>query len=150
MPAPTAPILGANGKLYRNTASNASPTWDLIPNCRSITPHISLSDVDVSGRAGGAAKQHEPGLIDFDWSLEMLYDPADTDMTTLITATYARTGVEFLILDQAQATTGSFGVRAFCKIFDFKRPEEIDGIMSASFELKNAYSTNAPATYTAA
>jgi len=148
MAAPTAPILGANGKLYRNTGSYGTPTWDLIPNCRSITGNHSMTDVNVSGRANGAAVAHEPGLVDFDFTLEMLYDPADTDMTTLITAFFARTGIEFALLDQASGTAGSFGTRAFCKLFNYKRPEEIDGIMSASFDIKNAYSTNPPAAFT--
>lgn len=149
MSAPTAPVLGANGKLYRNTGSYVSPVWDLIPNCRSLTPKHSMTDVEVSVRAGGAAKQHEPGLFDFSFTLEQLYDPADTDQTALITAFQNRTGVEFLALDQASGTTGSFGTRAFCKIFDYEKGEEIDGIMSAKFEIKNAYSTNPPAFFTA-
>lgn len=148
MSAPTAPILGANGKLYRNTGTYGSPTWDLVPNCRSITGNHSWSDVNVSGRAGGAAVQHEPGLIDFDFSIEMLYDPSDTDFTTIRDAAFARTGIEFALLDQASGTAGSYGTRAFCKFFNYKRPEEIDGIMSASFDIKNAYSTNPPAAMT--
>lgn len=148
MAAPTAPILGANGKLYRNTGTYGTPVWNEIPNCRSITGNHTMSDVVVSGRANGGAVAHEPGLLDFDFTLEMLYDPADADMTTLITAFFARTAIEFALLDQASGTAGSYGTRATCKLFNYKRPEEIDGIMSVSFDVKNCYSAYAPAGFT--
>lgn len=149
MAAPTAPVLGINGKLYRNTGSYGSPVWDLIPNCMDLELKHDWTDVEVTVRSGGGAKQHEPGLIDFGFTLKMLYDPADTDMTTLIAAAAARTGIEFLALDQAVGTAGSFGTRAFCKIFNYTKSENADGIMMASFDIKNAYSTNTAATYTA-
>lgn len=144
MAAPTAPILGANGKLYRNTNTYASPTWNEIPNVGDIEPEWKYGEFDVSLRAGGGAKMVEPTLLMVGLKFKMLYDPADADMTALITAATARTAVEFYILDQASSTAGSQGPRATMKCFDMGRKEGIDGIMMIEFDWKLCYSTNTP------
>lgn len=148
MAAPTAPILGANGKLYRNTGSNDSPTWDLIPNVRDIEAPLEFSDIDVSSRLGGGFKQHEPGLGDIMLNLIMLYNPADLDMVALITAAWTRAETQLLILDAAYDNAGSQGIKAFFKIFKSGRKEGVDGIMEQAFDLKLCYSAYPPSYVT--
>src|SRR5262245_11021781 len=112
----TAPVLGANGKLYYNTGSFGSPVWDLIPNCRDIETSLDFTDSDVTTRAGATMKQHEPALADLSFSISMLYDPNDADMAVLITAAWTRSAIEFLILDDLESIAGSQGIRGTFKI----------------------------------
>ncbi len=146
MTAPVAPIPGFNGKLYRNTGTNDSAVWDEMPNVRDIEAPLEFDDVNVSSRLGGGFKQHEPGQGDISLSLAMLHNPLDADMVALITAAWARTETQLLILDQAQSTAGSQGIKAFFKIFKAARKEALDGMMEQMFDLKLCY-TIYPPTY---
>lgn len=144
MAAPTVPIMGANGKLYRNTGSYGSPTWNLISNVRDIEPNWEFGDADVSSRAGGGFRWHEPTLVDIAFSATMLYDPADDDYVAFLAAAQARTAIDIFVLDQAQATAGSQGPRGIFKIFKFGRKEGLDGMMEVNIDFKLAYSANPP------
>jgi hypothetical protein len=149
--APTAPILGFNCKLYRNTSTYESPSWNEIPNCETVEAPIEFTDIEVSSRAGGGWKQHEPGMGDIGFTLTMpVYDPADADYIALLAAAQARTSIDFWMLDQSSGTTGSQGPRARFKCFKFGRTEELDGVCGFYFEYKICYDTNAPAWSTAA
>lgn len=150
MAAPTAPVLGLACKLYRNTGTYGSPTWNEIPNVGTIEPDWSMEEFALKLRSGGGFTMTEPTLANIGFEMEMMYDPADADMTTLLAAHYGRTATEFLILDQASGTTGSQGIRASFKSTDMKRTEVIDGVTMMKFAFKICYSANPPTWYTAA
>lgn len=149
MAAPSAPIVGFNGKAYYNSGSYASPTWVLWSNVGDIDVTDERTKIEIAIRAGNGFKFTAPGLRDIGYSGKSLYDPGDTTQTALKTAYDDGTAKEFLFLDQAQATAGSAGLRALMAITKFARPEPIDGVMMIDWELKPAYTSNVPALYTA-
>lgn len=149
MAAPTAPILGFNGKLYYNTASYVSPTWALISNVGDVKATLDADESDIGLRGMGGFWVTVAGLIKCSWEWSSIWDPADTVLLALQTKFYARTPTEFLILDQASGTAGSFGIRAACQIFKFPRQEELSKAMMIDIAIKPTYSANAPAVYTA-
>lgn len=150
MAAPTVPILGVNGKIYRNTGTYGTPTWNLISNVRDINTPWSFGSHEVSQRGAGGFRQHEPTLIDIEFSMTQIYDPADDDYVALLAAMQARTAVDFFILDQAQATAGSQGPRALFKCHKFERTEGLDAVMEVNMDFKLCYSANNPAWSTTA
>lgn len=148
MAAPTAPILGFNGKLYRNSGSYASPVWDEITNVGDITMTDEAGQADIGIRAMNGFQIAVAGLRKIGWEWTSVYDPADADQTALRTAYAARTPVEFLILDQANGTAGSQGIRVTCMLTKFARQEKLGDAMMVDVGIVPTYAANAPAAYT--
>lgn len=148
MAAPTAPILGFNGKLYRNTGTYGTPTWNEIPNVGDVEMTLEASEADISVRAGGGFEQVVAGLIKFEASWKSVYDPADEDQTALRTAFFARTPIEFAIMDQAVGTAGSQGIRATCMVMKMTRIEALGEAMMVDVSIRPTYATNAPSAFT--
>jgi len=138
--------MGWEQKLYRNTGSFGSPTWDLVTNCRDLTLTGSASKNDASTRLS-RVKTYAAGQIDLGFNFQMVYDPADTDLTAIRTAFYAQTALDLMDLDGLAATSGSLGVRAVCQIFSMEKGEPIDGIATYDIEAAPTYdSTNGGAS----
>lgn len=144
--------MGFDCKLYRNTGSYGSPTWDLMPNVMDANVTMEMDEADASIRgASGGAKLTVAALmgVTIEWS--MVWDTADADLLALRTAAFARTAVEFLALDQT--TTGGVspfgqGPRAICQLFGFSRPEPINGIATFPVVAKPTYdATNGGVTW---
>jgi hypothetical protein len=131
----TAVTLGFNAKLYRNTASYASPTWLLIDNCRDLKLNLPFGEADANARAGAGWEEKEPALIGASVEFEMLFDVADANYTVLEAAAFARTAIEFAVMNGAVATTGNRGLRATCKLFDFSRDEPLSETLKTSVKI---------------
>lgn len=149
MAAPSAPIVGFNGKMYYNTGTYGSPTWTIISNVGDIKMTDEADEGEIPIRAGAGYMLYVAGLRKVGWEWSSLYNPADTAISALITAYDARTPTEFLFLDQASGTTGSYGMRVTCMIFKAPRQEELSKAMMYDFAIKPTYAANAPARYTA-
>ena len=149
MAAPTAPVLGFNGKLYYNTGSYGTPTWTGIQNVGDINVTDERDVQDLPVRSMGSYMTHAVGLRKLTYAFQMVYDPADTAQAALLTAYAAGTTKDILVLDGPSSTAGSSGMRAYFHISKFARQEPIGGAMMVDVELKPAYAANAPTAYTA-
>ena len=148
MAAPTAPILGFQGKLYRNSGTYESPTWVLVDNVGDLELPLEAGEANISVRSGNGFELVVPGLIKYGLNFKMVYDPADANQTALRAAFFARTAIEFLALDQAVATAGSSGVRATMCVLKCSRSEALAEAMMCDVALKPTYAANGPAAYT--
>lgn len=143
-------VLSENAKFYRNTATYGSPTWDLISNVKDLTLNLDKDETDVTTRASGGFKEFVDGLIDASIEFSMLWDTADTDFTAIRTAFFAKTAIEFLILDGLQATAGSQGLRVTCMVKSFTRNETLGEALMVDCTIRPVKNSNAaPAWYTA-
>lgn len=149
MAAPTAPIVGFQGKMYYNTGTYGSPTWTIIDNVGDLKMSDEADEGEIAIRGGGGYMLYVAGLRKVGWEWSSLYNPADAAITALVAAYDARTPKEFLILDQASGTAGSYGFRVMCMIMKAPRQEELSKAMMYDFAMKPTYSANAPARYTA-
>lgn len=135
--------MGFDCKLYRNTGTYGSPTWDLVPNVRDATVQMEFDEADSSIRGALAgAKLTSAALLSLSIEFSMVWDTADTDMLAFRTAAFARTGVDLIALDQT--TTGGVspygqGPRAICQLFGLNRPEPINGIVTLDIVAKPCY-----------
>lgn len=148
MAAPTAPIRGVDCYTYRNTGSHSSPVLDVMPNVMGVKISQSYGESEIPSRAGQGDMMTEPTMRRRSAAWRMMYDPADTDFTTLQTAFENRTAIQFYFLDQISSTAGSAGPRFFAKIFKFDLDQDNDTIYGVDVEVKRCYDTNASGIYT--
>lgn len=129
-------VMGKDAKLYRNTGTNASPTWNEIPNCRDLSLGDSMTEVDVSARDGGGFNLVDVALQALELSFQMVGDYADADFVALQTAYYARTAIIFATASGAIATSGTQYVKLPAKITKFEKGEELDGVTMFDITIK--------------
>lgn len=149
MAAPSAPVMGFNGKAYYNTGTYGSPTWSLISNMGDVEVTDEMTEVELPLRAGAGFMFYAAGMRKLGFAWKMMHNPGDTAYTALQTAYAARTAQDFLFLDQAQGTAGSAGTRALTNLTKFARQEPLDGVMMTDVVAKPSYSANVPSLYTA-
>lgn len=138
-------VFGVNCKLYRNTGTYGSPVWNLCDQVRDVKLALPANEADVTTRLNGGYKAAEPVMIDAAVEFEMPWDPADTDLMALKTAFLARSAVEMFVLDGLVATSGSRGLRATMKVFDFSRDEGLENAAMATVKMKPCLAAQPPA-----
>ena len=139
--------LGLNAKLYRNTGSYASPTWNEIGNVKDVTLNLESAEADVTVRANNGWRATVPTLKDASVEFEMVWDTADEDFQAIRDAYLNNTTLEVLALDgpvSGAGSTGNQGLRAVCNVTDFSRSEPLEEALSVSVTVKPAYSVNPP------
>lgn len=137
---------GFQHKLYRNSATFATPTWVAVTNCRDLTMPQAMTKSDASIRAA-SSKMYAPGMLEWGLDWQMIYDPADTNLTALRTAFYARTNVDLMDLDGADTANGSLGARAVCGLFSFEKGEPIDGLATVDISAAPVFDLTNPGVY---
>lgn len=140
-------VLSENAKVYRNTGSYGSPTWDLVANIKDLTLNLDKDETDVTTRSSEGFKEFVDGLIDASVDFSMLWDDADSDFTAIRTAFFAKTAIEFLILDGPQSGTGSAGrqgLRATMMTKSFTRNENLGEALMVDVTLRPAKNANSP------
>lgn len=143
-------VLSENAKLYRNSASYGTPTWVEIDNVKDLTLNLDKDETDVTTRASGGFKEFVDGMIDASVEWSMLWDTADANFTAIRTAFFAKTAVEFLILDGDEGTAGSQGLRVTCMIKGFTRNETLGDALMVDVNIRPTKNANAaPTWYTA-
>lgn len=137
-------VLGLDAKLYRNTASWATPTWSLIDNVRDLTLNVEKGSADVSTRGSGGWRQNAVTLKDGSIEFEMVWDTADAEFTALKDAFFNDTTVECAAMDLLIATSGSQGLHADFNVGDFSRAEALEDALKVSVNLTPARTDNTP------
>jgi len=136
-------VTGLNCKLYRNTGTYGSPTWNELPNVRDVTLNQTSDTADASKRAS-SYKLNVTTLKDLSVNFEMVYVVSDDDWTTLKTAFYAGTAIEFAIVNGPIATSGTLGVRGTFQVKDFTISQGLNDVEKASVVLSLTEAANAP------
>ena len=135
--------LGLNAKLYRDTGS----AWDLVGNVKNLTLNMDKSEADVTTRANNGWKANIAALKDASVEFDMVYDLADTDMTTLLAAFLADTSIRFIVMDGLLdvAAAGSQGLQASFMINKFTIPQNLEEAIMCNVSMKPTYAAVAPA-----
>jgi Phage tail tube protein len=139
--------LGLDGKLYRNTGTFASPTWDLITNVKDVTLNLETGEADVSTRGNNGWRATVGTLKDASIEFDLIWDTSDADFTAVKDAFFNGTTIEFAVMDgliTGAGSTGSQGLRATCRINNFSRNEALEEAITVSVTAKPTYSTNPP------
>lgn len=121
--------LGKDAKLYRNTGTNASPTWNEIIGVMDLAMDFSKAKADLTGRDSGGFRMSGGTIIDAVINFGMIYDTDDADFDALRAAYFANTQIQYAVMDGDIALSGQEGFRAFCEIIGFDIGQELeDGI----------------------
>lgn len=142
--------LGLDAKLYRNTATYASPTWNEVKNVKDVTLNLEAGSADVTTRGNAGWRANIATLKDASLEFEMVWDTADDDFTAIRTAFLTNAAIEFAVLDGPVATSGSQGLRASMAITNFSRAEPLEEAIKVSVTAKPTYAANPPEWMTAA
>lgn len=142
-------VLAEDAKLYYNTGSYATPTWTEITNVKDLTLNLDKDEIDVTTRGSGGYKEFADGLIDASIDFSTVWDTSDTPFTAMRTAFFAKTAIEFLVLDGSSATSGNQGLRATCMIKTFTRNETLGDALMVDVSVRPVKNSDAaPAWYT--
>ena len=136
--------LGLDAKLYRNTGTHGSPTWNEVTNVKDLTLNLEAGEADVSTRGNGGWRANIATLKDASLEFEMVWDTADDDFTAIRTAFLTNGSIEFAVLDGGSAVAGSQGLRALMAITNFSRSEPLEEAITVSVTAKPTYSTDPP------
>ena len=140
--------LGLDAKLFRNTSTYASPTWNEITNVRDVTLNLEAGEADVTTRGNNGWRATIATLKDASIEFEMVWDSADDDFTAVRDAFLNKAALELAVMDGAMATAGSQGLRASFMITSFSRNEPLEEAITVSVAAKPTYSANPPSWLT--
>lgn len=135
-------------KIYHNTGSYATPTWDEMDWIRDVTLSLPTAAAEASNRAGGGWEEFIEGLISLTINCSADWDESNADQDVIKTAKTGRSGVEILCLDGDEGTSGNEGIRATCMVEDFERVEVLGESQKLNFSLRPRRNSDAaPAWY---
>ena len=134
---------GIGGRLYRNSGTYGSPTWAQIDRVKDVTPSMPWDMVEAGSRAT-RAKLYMKARTDLSIQVVCKADDADAGYGALRDAAVSPTTVvDCLILDGAITIEGARGWRGEFLVNLTGQPQEIDGSIYDTFELKPTFTTNA-------
>lgn len=136
--------LGMNAKLYRNSATYASPAWAEMPNAKDVTLNLETGEADVSTRGNNGWRAILATLKEGSIEFESIWDTADEGFAALRQAYFNNTAIEMAVMDGDITETGSEGLRASMSVTNFTRNEPLEEAITASITLKPTYSANPP------
>lgn len=139
-------VLSEDAKLYYNTGSYSSPTWSEICGVKDLTLSLEKDEIDLTTRCSGGFKEYADGLLDANITFNMLYDPADAAFTALQTAFFAKSSVEFAVMDGAlppPSGSTSQGLRATCMVKSFSRSESLGDALMTDVAVRPVANSNA-------
>jgi len=134
---------GIGGVVYRNTGTYVTPTWtpqSLVKDVRVPAPW----DMAEAGSRETRAKLYMKTRVDLGgFSVTMRATDANAGYLAFRAAAVSPTSVlDLLILDGAIATEGVHGFRAEFLASLTDEPQEIDGSIYDTFDLKPAWTAN--------
>lgn len=141
--------IGFDGKLYRNTGSYGTPSWNEITEVRDCGWTIDVDAHEVGSRAG-RTKKYLPGRVDVAFEFGLSYDSTVDDEDALFDAALAGTNIEFAMMDGSISTTANKGIRMDAAVYSWNRSEPLDGGMeNPGITIKPAPNANStPIQYT--
>lgn len=134
------PILGLNAKLYRNTGTWATPSWNEMDNVKDLTLNLTKGEADVSKR-GSSWRLTVGTLLTAELTFQSIWDEDDTDLAAIQSAFLNGTSIELLILDKAVLSTGAQGLHAMFQITRYTRNEQLEQALTVDITAKPAYET---------
>ena len=133
-----------DAKLYRNTGTYASPTWEEIGNVKDVTLNLEKGEADVTTRANNGSRATVGTLKDASIEFQMVWDTLDSGFDAIRQAFFNNASIEFAVMDGAITDPDSEGLRATFYIFNFTRNEALEEAIMVDVSIKPTYSENAP------
>ncbi len=133
---------GIGGVVYRNTGTYATPSWTaqtLVKDAMVPSPY----DFAEAGSRETRAKLYMKTRIDLQHKIVMRADDANAGVLAFRAAAVSATAVvDLLILDAPITIEGAHGFRSEYLVSLADEPQEIEGSIYDTFELKTPWTTN--------
>ncbi len=139
-------VLGLDAKLYRNTATWGSPSWDEFTNVKDVKLNLQKAEADTTTRGGNGWRSKTGTLKEGSIEFTMVWDPGGTDFEAVKNAFFNDTLLDLAVLDGAYASGN--GLRAEFSVLDFSRDEPLEDVLTATVKLGIGYSSNTPEWWT--
>jgi predicted secreted protein len=140
--------LALKAKLYRNTSTNQTPSWNEVKNVKDLTLTLEKSEADVTTRGNDGWRATIGALKDASIEFAMVWDTADDDFTAIKDAWFNDTSIELAVMDgPIVAPSGgeaSQGLRAHCAVLNFSRNEALEDAIMVDVSIKPTYAAQAP------
>lgn len=137
-------VLGLNAKLYRNTATWATPTWDEVTGIRDVGINVSKALADVSARGGGGFRQQVATLKEGEITFQQVWSSADADFIAFEQAWELNTTIDCWALDGDSTTSGNAGLRAEFEVSGFDIGQELENAILVDVTLVIGSTANTP------
>jgi hypothetical protein len=134
---------GIGGRVYRNTGSHGTPVWTHLDRVLSVTPSMPWDYVEAGSR-GTRAKLYMQARADLQIQAQVKADDADAGYLALRNAaSVPGTVVDLMVLDGLISIEGVHGWRGEFLVSLSSAPQEADGSIYDTFDLKPTFTTNA-------
>lgn len=137
----SAAVAGLDCKIYRNTGTYASPTWNEITIAKDVSVPITKDKADASHR-GSKWKMYLPAHKDATIDFDLIADTEIDDYDALRDAFTDDTVIDLAVADGAIATTKTQYFRAQCYIFAFSGDQAMSDAASTTVSAAPAYVTS--------
>lgn len=140
---PDAFILGRNAELaYKVGGQSAGGAWNVITNCKDVTPSGETVEADVTTRGSGKFTQTVPVRINMEVTFQMVWDPEDEAFAAIQDAWYNQAVIGFRTLDKAVGDGGR-GWAFDAGVTNFSKAEPLDGVQMVDVTIKPTRSDTA-------
>jgi TP901-1 family phage major tail protein len=128
------PTRGQDYFLYINTATVASPSWQLIGGQRDATLNRGTEEIDVTDKNNSGWKENLAGLRSWSIDLDMLVELGDTGLTKLEDVFHTNQAQAHIKLEDADLNT----YIGLCTITDFSWGLPLADAATASVSLSGS------------
>jgi len=135
----TLPQAGLDCKAYYNSGTNASPTWVEITDAIDVSFEYGTTTIPIKSRAS-INMAHLCGLINTGATFTLLHTlGTNTVRAALLGIISGRAPKQFAFMDQAIATTGAIGLKAYMFLEAMNANQPLEEGMTWDLTLKPAY-----------
>jgi len=133
---------GINGGCYKNTGTYGTPVWADQTSVKNAKLAFPWDFVEALSRQY-PVKLYAKSLIDVPVEIVMRADPADAIYAAWVAASFGRTTVlDLMVLNSKITTQGCVGIRGEYLLSLTGEPQEENGTVYSTFELKPALTAN--------
>lgn len=125
-------LKGYEGRLYYNTGTPESPTWEPVNTVKDVTLNQEANDIDDTSRTTNGWRSRIQGLKQWGTEFDMIYTPSDSAWQAIRVHFEEGTPAEILVLDQDIAIDGAEGLRGFAEITGFDKEEPLEDVQMNS------------------
>lgn len=140
-------VTGGNMKMYRNTGTDGTPVWVLVPSVEDVSiPDFERSMAELKMRSSQFASNLAAIIQTISVNFKLWYGIDSTNFSALQQCFFQGIAEEWAIMDDLITTTGSQGLRIPMLVAQFPFDQALEAAASLDVTLKTAYMESPPGT----
>ena len=135
--------IGFDGKIYRNTATYATPTWVEVTAFENVNVNFGFGQAESNSR-DSQFERYKLGTAKAPVTARLKTKAGNADYEAIMDAFALGTVLDLLILDGSKDTVGSRGIRAEYHVFDNPQDQSMGTRLYNALQLLPADTDNPP------